>query len=113
MRSFKFFQKKPERVFTDWMDQMDDYHLGGIQPISNRNVDVFEETVIGMIEHCRTHAIHMVGFTHSFHMCGVSHIIELRSVERIAGGVQVHYHLTLDDSTINISTILNNNNFRW
>ena len=28
MRTFKFFQK--ERVFTDWMDMMDDYHLGGI-----------------------------------------------------------------------------------
>ena len=25
-----FFQKE-ERVFTDWMDQMDDYHLGGIR----------------------------------------------------------------------------------
>jgi len=29
MKPFKFFQK-PERVFSDWMDQMDDYHLGGI-----------------------------------------------------------------------------------
>ncbi len=27
---FKFFQKK-ERVFTQWMDEMDDYHLGGIR----------------------------------------------------------------------------------
>jgi hypothetical protein len=35
LRSFKFFEKK-ERVFTQWMDEMDDYHLGGIrhyQPI--------------------------------------------------------------------------------
>jgi hypothetical protein len=31
MKTFKFFQKQ-ERVFTDWMDQMDDYHLGGIRP---------------------------------------------------------------------------------
>lgn len=32
MKDFKFFQKKPERVFTQWMDEMDDYHLGGIRP---------------------------------------------------------------------------------
>ncbi len=32
MREFKFFQKKPERVFSDWMDMFDDYHLGGIVP---------------------------------------------------------------------------------
>lgn len=30
MRPFKFFQNKPERVFTDYMDRMDDYFLGGI-----------------------------------------------------------------------------------
>ena len=30
MQPFKFFQKK--RVFSDWMDMMDDYHLGGILP---------------------------------------------------------------------------------
>lgn len=30
MIDFKFFQKK-ERVFTQWMDEMDDYHLGGIR----------------------------------------------------------------------------------
>jgi hypothetical protein len=30
MRDFKFFQKE-ERVFTQWMDQMDDYFLGGIR----------------------------------------------------------------------------------
>ena len=33
MNQFKFFQKKPERVFTDYMDAMDDYHLGGIRPV--------------------------------------------------------------------------------
>ena len=32
MIDFKFFQKK-ERVFTQWMDEMDDYHLGGIRPV--------------------------------------------------------------------------------
>lgn len=32
MKDFKFFQKK-ERVFSEWMDLMDDYHLGGIQPV--------------------------------------------------------------------------------
>lgn len=111
MRPFKFFQKKPERVFTEWLDQLDDYHLGGIQPISNRNVDEFVETVIGMIEHCRTHAIHMVGFSHSFEMRGFSHTIELTSVVRIAGGAQVHYNLTIGDSTISVGTIINNN--RW
>ncbi len=111
IKDFKFFQNNKVRVFTEWMDQMDDYHLGGIEP--TRNTDVFDEMVVGMIEHCRTNAIHMVGFTHSFEMTGVSHSIEIRSVERIAGGAQVHYHLTLDGSTINISTIINNNNFRW
>lgn len=30
MKPFKFFQKKPERVFSDYMDRMDDYFLGGI-----------------------------------------------------------------------------------
>ena len=30
IKPFKFFQK--ERVFTDYMDQMDDYFLGGIEP---------------------------------------------------------------------------------
>ncbi len=30
MKDFKFFQKK-ERVFTDWMDQLDDYHLGRME----------------------------------------------------------------------------------
>ncbi len=30
---FKFFEghAKKQRVFTQWMDEMDDYHLGGIQ----------------------------------------------------------------------------------
>ena len=31
MKPFKFFQKKPERVFSDYMDRMDDYFLGGIR----------------------------------------------------------------------------------
>ena len=31
MRDFKFFKdNNKERVFTDYMDMMDDYHLGGI-----------------------------------------------------------------------------------
>ena len=30
MRDFKFFQK--DRVFSEWMDSMDDYFLGGIHP---------------------------------------------------------------------------------
>jgi hypothetical protein len=30
LKPFKFFQKE-ERVFTQWMDEMDDYHLGGIR----------------------------------------------------------------------------------
>jgi hypothetical protein len=32
LRPFKFFQKKPETVFTEWLDQLDDYHLGGVRP---------------------------------------------------------------------------------
>jgi len=32
MMNFKFFQSpKKERVFSDYMDMMDDYHLGGIE----------------------------------------------------------------------------------
>ena len=31
LNQFKFFQKKPDRVFTQWIDEMDDYHLGGIR----------------------------------------------------------------------------------
>jgi hypothetical protein len=31
VKDFKFFESEnKDRVFTDWMDQMDDYHLGGI-----------------------------------------------------------------------------------
>jgi hypothetical protein len=30
LKPFKFFQKK-ERVFSDWLDQLDDYHLGRIE----------------------------------------------------------------------------------
>lgn len=32
IKDFKFFQKNKTRFFTDYMDQMDDYFLGGIQP---------------------------------------------------------------------------------
>ena len=32
IKDFKFFQNNKTRVFTDYMDQMDDYFLGGIQP---------------------------------------------------------------------------------
>ena len=31
IKDFKFLQDNKERVFTDYMDQMDDYFLGGIQ----------------------------------------------------------------------------------
>ena len=37
MLDFKFFRNNKTRVFTDYMDQMDDYFLGGIQPTRNRN----------------------------------------------------------------------------
>jgi len=110
MKSFKFFQK-PERAFTDYMDQMDDYFLGGIQPPSNRNTDEFREIVIWMIDYCRTNAIVFTEFTHSFEMRGFSHTIELTSVVRIAGGAQVHYNLTIGDVTISVGTIINN--IRW
>jgi hypothetical protein len=36
LRPFKFFQKKPETVFTEWLDQLDDYHLGGIRHVEER-----------------------------------------------------------------------------
>ena len=49
MKNFKFFQNK-ERVFTDWIDALDDYHLGGIpmptgyiRPI---NLDLYNRTTL-------------------------------------------------------------------
>jgi hypothetical protein len=33
MKPFKFFEKKKERVFSQWLDDLDDYHLGGIRPL--------------------------------------------------------------------------------
>lgn len=39
MRDFKFFQK-PDRVFTDYMDQMDDYFLGGIVPNNENTISI-------------------------------------------------------------------------
>lgn len=51
MDNFKFFQSKPERVFTQWMDEMDDYHLGGIrQPpegISRRHWNMMPQELRG------------------------------------------------------------------
>ena len=40
IKHFKFFEGGPtkRRVFTDFMDAMDDYHLGGIQPPQYRTV---------------------------------------------------------------------------
>jgi len=39
MRDFKFLQpSKKERAFTDFMDALDDYHLGGIPLPTNRTV---------------------------------------------------------------------------
>ena len=35
MLEFKFLSKN--KVFSDWMDMMDDYHLGGIVPSPNTN----------------------------------------------------------------------------
>ena len=35
---FKFFQDNTDRVFTDYMDQMDDYFLGGIRPTIQRMI---------------------------------------------------------------------------
>ena len=43
MKDFKFFQRK-ERVFTDYMDAMDDYFLGGIQPPTR--MEAFDLNVI-------------------------------------------------------------------
>lgn len=51
MRDFKFFQRK-ERVFTDYMDAMDDYFLGGIQPPTRMeafDLNVIDAAVFGRI----------------------------------------------------------------
>ena len=50
MKDFKFFQKK-ERVFSDWMDMMDDYFLGGITHppfgISHRHWNIIPQDLRG------------------------------------------------------------------
>lgn len=40
IRPFKFFEGKStkQRVFTDFLDALDDYHLGGIQPTHHLEV---------------------------------------------------------------------------
>jgi hypothetical protein len=53
MKKFRFFEK--ERVFTDWMDALDDYHLGGI-PFPNAydrpiNSDLYNRTTLGELSH--------------------------------------------------------------
>jgi hypothetical protein len=56
MRDFKFFQKE-ERVFTDYMDAMDDYFLGGIRhavesparQLKAFNLNVLDANVFGRI----------------------------------------------------------------
>lgn len=41
MRDFKFLQlDKKERVFTDFMDALDDYHLGGIPLPTTHHIEV-------------------------------------------------------------------------
>ena len=47
MKEFKFFQK--ERVFSDWMDIMDDYFLGCIQPPPPTRIDAFDFNVIDVV----------------------------------------------------------------
>jgi hypothetical protein len=37
LSQFKFFQKK-ERLTIQWMDEMDDYHLGGIRHVEERRI---------------------------------------------------------------------------
>ena len=41
MTTFKFFEgpAKKQRVFTQWMDEMDDYHLGGIRHATSPRYD--------------------------------------------------------------------------
>ncbi len=48
MKDFKFLQQnKEERVFTQWMDDMDDYHLGGIQRVEGeRDVRMYHLNVM-------------------------------------------------------------------
>lgn len=48
MKDFKFLQQnKEERMFTQWMDEMDDYHLGGIQRVEGeRDVRMFHLNVM-------------------------------------------------------------------
>lgn len=53
IKPFKFFQNNKTRVFTDYMDQMDDYFLGGIQPT------VRWRTANGL-----THPIHTISIDH-------------------------------------------------
>lgn len=54
MLRFKFFEEKKERVFSNWMDQMDDYFLGGITTppygISNRHWNILPQDLRGATE---------------------------------------------------------------
>lgn len=63
IKKFKFFQKEPERHFSDWLDSMDDYFLGGItqRPVvqfrmSRRHYNILPERVRNMEE------VHMLAY---------------------------------------------------
>ena len=75
MKQFKFFQKKQERVFSDWMDMMDDYHLGGIQPPTRMeafDLNVIDTVVFGRIP-SYTIAIERDNYTPSLTLTGTIH----------------------------------------
>lgn len=70
MRTFKFFQK--EKVFSEWMDQMDDYHLGGIMPmrwvgvdINNLQFRVYTNLSMGEVHHAVHNIIEPFIFEHN------------------------------------------------
>ena len=79
MKEFKFFQKE-ERVFTQWMDEMDDWHLGGIrrqpdEPTIYR-YDDYDEVVLDRIRYI----INPVAQVHRFEINGGSKAIIIRDI---------------------------------
>jgi hypothetical protein len=50
VKDFKFLQGKSERAFTQWMDEMDDYHLGGIRHAVERPVPQLKLFNLGVVD---------------------------------------------------------------
>lgn len=165
MKDFKFF--KTERVFTEYMDRMDDYFLGGIiEPpfgISNRHwnimpqdlrggeprdmftfiegfeggrrgevvnpyadvhnrdlwnrgymfhrnrmsSNIYTEMATSIVKYCYENNVSHQGYSHQYTIGSNQETMIINDVQRIAGGVQVHYTIVRSDSSVPYSFIIN------